>query len=75
MKVVVLLEVPEKVGTEFIKENKAYVTVSPNTKISVLSVKPLPKKKVASNKKKIETSFEYVHGFNDCIREITGETE
>jgi len=36
-------------------------------------LRPLPKKKIATSNGKIETSFEYVHGFNDCIRAITKE--
>lgn len=38
-------------------------------------LRPLPKKKIATSNGKIETSFEYAHGFNDCVRAITGETE
>lgn len=38
-------------------------------------LKNLPKKKIATSNSKLETSFEYVCGFNDCIRVIKGEKE
>ena len=46
-----------------------------NDRPSWCPLKPLPKKKIATSNSKVETSFEYVHGFNDCIRAITGDTE